>query len=310
MRDGGSAERKVAAPGPRDRLDAEWESHRSVVFGVAYRLLGEVGTAEDVVQDVWLRAAGSDLSGVRDLRAWLITVTGRRCLDLLDSARRRYEVYPGPWLPEPLPTGADAAQPVLVEESVTTAALIVMAELRPAERVAFVLHDVFEVPHAQIARILGVSPAACRQLASRARRRVRSAAAPPEVPRGERERVLAAFRAAYRDGDLDALVRLLHPDVVYTTDGGGRVFAARIPIVGALRVGETMLRVARRHGPVRLLPFEVNGEPGGLCYWRGGLSSVDTFGWEGDRIAAIRRVLNPEKLSHLEGLRRLPGAPV
>ncbi|UOE22063.1 RNA polymerase sigma factor SigJ [Thermobifida halotolerans] len=293
----------------RGRLDAEWESHRPVVFGVAYRLLGEVGAAEDAVQDVWLRAARADLSGVRDLRAWLVRVTGRRCLDLLGSARRRYEVYPGPWLPEPLPTGADAAQPVLVEESVTTAALIVMAELKPDERVAFVLHDVFDVPHAEIAEMLRVSPAACRQLASRARRRVRAATAPPEPSRGERERVLAAFRAAYRDGDLDALVRLLHPDVVYTTDGGGQVFAARIPIVGATRVGGTMLRVARRRGPALLLPFEVNGEIGALCYWRGELASVDTFGWEGDRIAAIRRVLNPHKLSHLGWLRRLPGDP-
>ncbi|WP_344880277.1 sigma-70 family RNA polymerase sigma factor, partial [Nonomuraea antimicrobica] len=155
----------------RPRLDAEWEQHRPAVFGAAYRLLGSVAEAEDVVQDVWLRAAASDLDDVVDLRAWLVTVAARTSYNVLGSARVRKDGYVGPWLPEPLLTGPDTADRVLVDESVSTAMLLVMRELTPPERVAFVLHDVFELPFEQIAGVLGRSSAACRKLASRARQR-------------------------------------------------------------------------------------------------------------------------------------------
>jgi RNA polymerase sigma factor (sigma-70 family) len=275
----------------------EWESHRPAVFGVAYRLLGSVADAEDVVQDVWLRSAAADLDEVEDLRAWLVTVAARRSYDILKSARVRRESYVGPWLPEPLATGPDAAEPVLVDDSITTAMLVVMEELTPPERVAFVLHDVFDVTFDEIARVLERSAAACRQLASRARRQVAGVTERPRVPAAERSRVLAAFRVACQAGDLTALVSLLDPDAVYCTDGGGRISAARKLIVGAERVAMVLVRVLSLAGPSRSVPCEVNGEPGFLRFREGRLTGVDTFEIAGGRITAIRRVVNPEKLS-------------
>jgi RNA polymerase sigma factor (sigma-70 family) len=278
----------------------EWAGHRPAVFGVAYRLLGTVTDAEDVVQDVWLRAAAADLSGVEDLRAWLVTVAARRSYDILRSARVRRETYAGPWLPEPLLTGPDASEPVLVDESVSTAMLVVMEELAPPDRVAFVLHDVFEVPFEQIAGVLGKTTAASRQLASRARRRVAAAKEQPRASRPERERVLAAFRAAYEAGDLKGLVQLLHPDAVYVTDGGGKVSAARKLIVGADRVAMVLVRVGRRQALDAAVPCEVGGEPALAIYRGGRLALIDTFDVGADgRILALRRVLNPEKLVHI-----------
>lgn len=267
------------------------------MFGVAYRLLGTVSDAEDVEQDVWLRAASADLSGVRDLRAWLVTVAARRAYDILRSARVRRESYVGPWLPEPLLTGPDAAEPVLVDDSVSTAILLVMERLSPPERVALVLHDVFEVPYERISEILGTTAAAGRQLASRARRRVAAARETPRAERPERERVLAAFRAAYEAGDLDGLVALLHPDAVYVTDGGGRVKAARKVIIGGERVASVLVRVAAGLGPVATSVVEVGGSPSVALHREGRLVALDTFDIAEDgRIRALYRVLNPDKL--------------
>lgn len=300
------------APAPEDRLGVEWETHRPAVFGVAYRLLGGVADAEDVAQDVWLRAAGADLRGVTDLRAWLITVAARRSYDILRSARSRRETYVGPWLPEPLLTGPDAAQPVLVDESVTSALLLVMEELSPPERVAFVLHDVFGFEFGRIAQVLEVSTPNARQLASRARRRVAQARqSAPQAPKAERERVLTIFRAAYEAGDLAGLVRLLHPDVVYVTDGGDRSFAARKPIHGGQRVAEVMVRVGRQWQPDRIDLVEVGGELALLFHRQGSVFSIDTVQITDGLIAAYRRVINPEKLAHVplshpDGASRLP----
>ncbi|MGI5485519.1 RNA polymerase sigma factor SigJ [Microtetraspora malaysiensis] len=280
--------------------EEEWIGHRPAVFGAAYRLLGSVGDAEDVVQDVWLRAAAADLSEVEDLRAWLVTVAARRCYDILRSARARHETYVGPWLPEPLLTGPDASAPVLVDESVSTAMLLVMERLTPPERVAFVLHDVFDVPFAQIANVLGVTPAAARQLASRARRRVAAIKERPRASRRERERVLTVFRSAYEAGDFKGLVELLHPDAVYVTDGGGKVSAARKVIMGGERIAMVLSRVARqrRFGPHA--PREVGGELALVVCRDERITMVDTFDIAPDgRILAIRRVLNPDKLAHL-----------
>ncbi|MEV4143490.1 RNA polymerase sigma factor SigJ [Amycolatopsis sp. NPDC049691] len=283
-----------------DRLGAEWETHRPAVFGVAYRLLGSVADAEDVTQDVWLRAAGSDLSEVDDLRAWLVTVAARRSYDILKSARVRRESYVGPWLPEPLLTGPDASEPVLVDEYVGTAMLLVMEELSPPERVAFVLHDVFELEFGRIAEVLDVSVPAARQLASRARRRVAKAKqSAPQAPKAERERVLATFRAAYESGDLAGLVRLLDPDAVYVTDGGGKVSAARKLIHGGERIAEVMVRVGRQWGLDHIDLVEVGGELALVCHRQGRVYSVDTVQITGGLITAYRRVINPDKLSHL-----------
>lgn len=280
-----------------DPLGADWERHRPAVFGVAYRLLGSVADAEDVTQDVWLRAAVADLRDIGDLRAWLVTVAARRSYDILKSARFRRETYVGPWLPEPLLTGPDASQPVLVDESVSAAMLLIMEELSSQERVAFVLHDVFGLEFGRIAEVLDVSVPGARQLASRARRRVAKAKdSVPQASKAERQRVLTVFRAAYEAGDLAGLVRLLHPDVVYVTDGGGEVFAARKLIHGGERVAEVMLRTGRQRHLDRIDFAEVGGELSLVFRRDGRVYSVDTAQIADGLITAYRRVINPGKL--------------
>lgn len=286
--------------GRERRVVADWETYRPAVFGVAYRLLGSVADAEDVSQDVWLRAAGADLEAVDDLRAWLVTVAARRSYDILKSARARRESYVGPWLPEPLLTGSDASEPVLVDESVSTAMLLVMERLRPPERVAFVLHDVFGLEFSRIADVLGISVPSARQLASRARRRVTEMSeTAPQATKAERERLLTTFRAAYESGDLAALVRLLHPDAVYVTDGGGEVFAARKLIHGGQRIAEVMVRVGRQWTADRIDLVEVGGELALMFQRQGAVYSVDTVQISNGAITAYRRVMNPDKLSRL-----------
>ncbi|MGY5033944.1 RNA polymerase sigma factor SigJ [Streptomyces sp. 900116325] len=287
-------------PGGAGVLEVEWELHRPAVFGVAYRLLGSVADAEDVAQDVWLRAAGADLRRIDDLRAWLVTVAARRSYDVLKSARARRETYVGPWLPEPLLTGPDASQAVLVDESVGSAMLLIMEELSPPERVAFVLHDVFGLEFTRIAEVLGASAPAARQLASRARRRVAKARqATPQASRAERERLLAVFRATYEAGDLAGLVRLLHPEAVYVTDGGGEVSTARELVHGGPRIAKLMVGVGLRWRPARIDLIEVGGEPALLHRGAGRVFSVDTVEIKDGLISAYRRVLNPEKIAHI-----------
>ncbi|MDX2642354.1 RNA polymerase sigma factor SigJ [Streptomyces sp. PA03-1a] len=281
-------------------LENEWETLRPAVFGAAYRLLGSVADAEDVAQDVWLRAATADLRDVRDLRAWLVTVAARRSYDILKSARARRETYVGPWLPAPLLTGPDASEPVLVDESVGSAMLVVMEELKPPERVAFILHDVFGLEFSRIADVLGISVAAARQLASRARRKVAGARQRTVgASRAERERLIAAFRSAYEAGDMAGLVRLLHPDAVYVTDGGGRVVAARKLIRGGARIAMVMMRAGRLLRADSIEAIEVGGEPALLLRRDGRAVSVDTVEIKDGLITAYRRVLNPDKLAHV-----------
>jgi RNA polymerase sigma factor (sigma-70 family) len=288
---------EAGRPEQEDPLGAGWETHRPAVFGAAYRLLGSVADAEDVTQDVWLRAAGADLQHIGDLRAWLVTVAARRSYDILKSARFRRETYVGPWLPEPLLTGPDASQPVLVDESVGSAMLLIMEELSPPERVAFVLHDVFGLEFGRIAEVLDVSVPGVRQLASRARRRVAKAKqSTPQASKAERERVLTVFRAAYEAGDLASLVKLLHPDAVYVTDGGGEVSAARKLIHGGERIAEVMVRVGRQWRPDRIDFAEVGGELALVFHREGQVYCVDTVQITDGLITAYRRVINPDKL--------------
>ncbi|WP_431932490.1 RNA polymerase sigma factor SigJ [Nonomuraea jabiensis] len=279
--------------------EGEWESHRSAVFGAAYRILGTVAEAEDVTQEVWLRADAADLSEVRDLRAWLVTVAARTSYNVLQSARVRRESYVGPWLPEPLLTGPDAAAQVLMDESVSTAMLVVMETLTPAERVALVLHDVFDFPFARIAEVLDSTPAAGRKLASRARARVAAVRERPRASRAETERLLRAFKAAADAGDIAGLVELLHPEAVYVADGGGEVTAARRPILGAERIALLAVRQIELRRPDAFEVIEVNGHPALATYHGGELVWLDTVEIADGRITTFRRLVNPEKLARV-----------
>lgn len=280
-------------------VEADWEAHRSAVFGAAYRILGTVADAEDVTQEVWVRAAAADLSQVQDLRAWLVTLAARTSYNVLKSARVRRESYVGPWLPEPLLTGPDAAAQVLEDESVSTAMLVVMETLTPAERVALVLHDVFEFPFDRIAEVLGSTPAASRKLASRARARVAAVKDRPRGSRAETERLLKAFKAAADAGDMAELVALLHPDVVYVADGGGKVTAARKPIRGVERIARLMVRQIAIRRPDAFRIIEVNGQPALATYRHGELIWLDNVEIADGQITAIRRLANPDKLARV-----------
>ena len=279
--------------------EADWVSHRPAVFGAAYRILGTVTEAEDVTQDVWLRAADADLSEVRDLRAWLVTLAARTSYNVLKSARVRRESYVGPWLPEPLLTGPDTADQVLTDESVSTAMLVVMETLTPAERVALVLHDVFDFPFGRIAEVLGSTPAASRKLASRARARVAAVEERPRASRAETERVLQAFKAAADAGDMAGLVALLDPEAVYTADGGGKVTAARKLVTGAETIALLTARQIELRRPDETRIIEVNGQPALATYRGGRIVWLDTVELAGGRITAFRRLVNPDKLAHL-----------
>lgn len=279
--------------------EADWESHRPAVFGAAYRILGTVAEAEDVTQEVWLRSATEELSEVRNLRAWLVTMAARMSFNVLKSARVRRECYVGPWLPEPLVTGPDASVGVLMDESVGTAMLVVMETLSPAERVALVLHDVFDFPFARIAEVLGGTPAAGRKLASRARARVAGVRERPRASKAETERVLKAFKAAADAGDIAGLVGLLDPDAVYIGDGGGKTAAARRPVHGAETIALLAVGQIRVRRPDAFRIIEVNGHPALVTYSGGEPVWLDTVEVVDGRITTFRRLANPEKLAHV-----------
>jgi RNA polymerase sigma-70 factor (ECF subfamily) len=309
--------------GSSAELTAGFEEHRAHLTAVAYRMLGNRTEAEDVVQEAWLRYAGTDRSEIRDARAWLTTTTGRLCLDLLRSARVRREAYVGPWLPEPLvtrlpgPGGAagfapDPADRAALTDEVSYALLVVMERLTPEQRVALVLHDVFAVPFEEIATVLSTTPAAARQLASRARRAVAAEDAPRHrSDRAEQRRVVAAFVAAAESGDLDGLLSILAPDVVAVGDGGGVVPAGRHPIEGAVPVARFMAGLFRRAfhdgADVFVEPVLVNGELGLLLELTlpsgERLRAIMAFAIEDGRITGIFDQVNPAKLSSVPSLR-------
>jgi RNA polymerase sigma-70 factor (ECF subfamily) len=289
----------------------EFSAHRDHLMAVAYRMLGSRSEAEDAVQEAWLRYASADTAAVDDLRAWLTTVTTRICLDVLRSARVRREAYVGPWLPEPIVTrlpggGPDPADEAARSEEVSLALLVVLERLTPEQRAAFVLHDVFAVPFEEIATTLGTTPAAARQLASRARRAVADGTVRRTSDRAEQRRVLDAFLAASRRGDLDALLAVLAPDVVATGDGGGIGPAATTPIVGRLRVARFMLglfRLADRMRATLIEPVLVNDDPGllvELTYPDGAtLRGVICLVVDDGVITAAYNQVNPHKLERV-----------
>ncbi|MET8990087.1 RNA polymerase sigma factor SigJ [Nonomuraea wenchangensis] len=286
----------------------ELAGERGPLINVAYRLLGSLSEAEDAVQEAyarWYALPRDRRDEVVSPGAWLTTVTGRICLDVLGSARARRERYVGAWLPEPLPdraeggegSGADPADLLVMDESVTTAFLVVLESMTPAERVAFVLHDVFRYPFAEIAGVLGRSPAACKQLASSARRRARLARTPgPAAEQAEQAVTVRRVKEAWQAKDIAALVDLLDPAAVLTADGGGLVSSVLHPVEGGAEIARYMVAIADLAPGLELLERTVNGTPGLVARQAGAVGTVASFEIDGGRVTRIWAVRNPEKL--------------
>ncbi len=284
-----------------DFLAAQFEEHRSHLRAVAYRMLGSLSEADDAVQESWLRLSRSDASEVENLRAWLTTVVARVSLNVLRSRRTRREEPLEVRVPDPVVSRDDGTQPeheALLADSVGLALLVVLEMLAPAERVAFVLHDMFGVPFDEIAGLVDRSPAATRQLASRARRRVQGAAPVPDADLAGQRRVVDAFFAAARDGDFEALVAVLDPDVVLRSDGGALRPGATAVVRGAREVASRALTFARLSPFVR--PALINGAAGAVVAPRGEPFSVMGFTVVGGRVVEIDAITDPERLRALD----------
>ncbi len=286
-----------------DQPATEFAQLRPYLLRVAYSHLGSLSEAEDIVQEAWIRLERSDRAEIRNLRAWLTTVVSRLALDALTSARLRRERYVGPWLPEPVVDAdhdeADPAHKIDLDESVSMALLVVLESLSPAERSAFLLHDVFGYSFSEVAQIVGRTPAATRQLATRGRHAVE--ARRPRYPADveEQRQVIAAFRAAAQNGDVGSLIEVLDPAVTFRSDGGGVVNAARTVFTGADRVARIFAAMAGHFGEhFRMSPIVVNGAPG-LLLDTGEYPSVIAFIIDHGRISEIDVVRNPEKLGTL-----------
>jgi RNA polymerase sigma-70 factor (TIGR02957 family) len=278
--------------------------HRSLLFTVAYEMLGSASDAEDVVQETWLRWAGVDHADVRDPRAYLVRIVTRQALNRLRSVARRREDYVGEWLPEPLLTSPDVAADVELAESISIAMLTVLETLGPAERAVFVLREVFEVAYDEIAEAVGKSPAAVRQIAHRARDHV--AARRPRMPvdTTEQQEVVDRFLAAIHHGELQGLLDVLAPDVVVVADGGGIVAAVRRPIVGAERVAGLLL-AGLRAAEFNAEAIWLNGSPAIRLDLGGQVDTAVSLAVEDGRIVRIYAVRNPHKLARLGGVAAL-----
>ncbi len=277
-------------------------AHRSLLFTVAYEMLGSAADAEDVVQETWMRWAdlgAGARADVRDPRAYLVRIVTRQALNRLRTLARRREEYVGAWLPEPVLTSPDVAEDVELAESVSFAMLTVLETLQPTERAVFVLREVFETPYGEIAETVGKTPAAVRQIAQRAREHVAARRPRVRVSRAEQEAVVARFLAAVRGGDLQGLLDVLAPDVVVVSDGGGVVAAARRPIEGARRVGPVLGSLAGLEGGFEAMPMWLNGAPAVRFKLGGVLNAVASMVIEDGRITRIYAVVNPQKLARL-----------
>ena len=288
--------------------EAALEAERGMLMSLSYRMLGTVADAEDAVQETyarWYRMSPAERDAIENPAAWLTRVASRVCLDQLGSARARRERYVGEWLPEPLPGGtgmfatppsADPLDRVTLDESVSTALLIVLESLTPSERVAFVLHDVFAMPFGEIADIVGRSPDACRKLASTARRHVRERRA-GSAPRETHDAVVRAFIAAADTGDLQQLLPLLDPDIVLVSDGGGLASTARRPVLGADHVGRFILGQLAKLGAALTVSLHETADGLTLAFADGDVvHSVAVLDVRDDRIARVWIMRNPEKL--------------
>jgi RNA polymerase sigma-70 factor (ECF subfamily) len=303
-----------------DYPDAEQDRHapepdavvgeRRHLIGLAYRLLGSLAEAEDVVQEAyarWYAMPEQQQRAIESPGAWLTTVASRICYTLLGSARVRRETYVGEWIPEPLPgpaesnglhpvgSAGDPADRVTLDESVSMAFLVVLESMTPAERVALILHDVFRYPFAEVAEITGRTPAACRQLASSARRRIRAVQS-PATPSPQQCGIVRAFKAAWEAKNIEAIIGLLDPDATATADGGGLALAFLEPIEGAEQIARAWIEIADRAQDMIFLERMVNGRPGLVAEQDGVTVTVFAFDIADDRIRRIWAVRNPEKL--------------
>jgi RNA polymerase sigma factor (sigma-70 family) len=288
-------------------------SERRQLINLAYRLLGSLAEAEDAVQETyarWYAMSRQEQDAIASPGAWLSKVASRICLNVLSSARARRETYVGEWIPEPLPdpvewsTGrpggavVDSADRVTLDESVNMAFLVVLESMTPAERVAFILHDVFRYSFAEVADIVGRTPAACRQLASSARRRIRASQA-PATPSARQAGIVRAFKQAWEAKDIDALLDLLDPDATAIADGGGLATTFLHPIEGGEQIARAWVEIAgRAPSNMTFLERTVNGQPGVVAQQEGVTVTVFAFDVAGDRITRIWVVRNPEKLRH------------
>jgi RNA polymerase sigma-70 factor (ECF subfamily) len=273
-----------------------FEAARPRIRGLAYRMLGTLADADDVAQDTWLRWQAAGGPHIANAEAWLVTAATRLCLDRLRSAARTREIYPGPWLPEPIVTDPSPESAAELSDSVTLGFLVLLDQLAPVERAVFVLADVFEVPYAEIATAVGRSPAACRQIASRARRRLRPDKQPYQTAAADRELVNGLLRALAA-GDVNEVVARLAPQVVCITDGGPARRAARRPVIGSRRVARLLISLARRYRHLATRPAVVGGCAGAVLSAGDTIEQVMAVQSEDGVITSIYFVGNPDKLT-------------
>jgi RNA polymerase sigma-70 factor, ECF subfamily len=292
--------------GDESALARAYTQARPRLVRIAYAVTGSHAEAEDVVSDCWLRlVAASTTEPLRDVEAWATVVVARRALDTLRSARVRRETYVGPWLPEPWvdivhSQPADPADQVALDESVSFALMVVLETLSPAERTAWVLHDLFDMEFADVARVVGRTPAAVRQLTARARKHVAAGTPRREVDHATHEAVVDAFRRATAEGDLSALIAVLDPKVTLTSDGGGQARAARRPVHGADRVARMVIGLFHKlDAGHRSLPAMTNGAPGLAVLERDELDFVISLTLLRDRIRRVDIIRAPEKLTRI-----------
>ena len=288
--------------GDRDLLAEEFERNRARLRAVAYRMLGSISDADDAVQEAWLRLSRADSESIANLPGWLTAAVARASMDMLRARRARHEHYVGSWLPEPvvaLENGdSDPEYEALLADSVGLALLVVLDSLAPAERLAFVLHDMFAVPFDEIAPIVGTTPGAARQLASRARRRVRGVAPPEDADLAQQRELVNAFLAASREGSFEGLVAILDPDVVFRIDAGGRGPHAREPITGADAVARQVLARGQPFAGFAR-PALVNGRAGVVVAPGGTPIAVVGFTSTRGRIVAVDLITDRDKLRRL-----------
>ncbi|MEU8401842.1 RNA polymerase sigma factor SigJ [Nonomuraea sp. NPDC048892] len=287
---------------------------RVTLLNLAYRMLGSTHDAEDVVQDAyarWYALSDEAQRAIQSQIAWLVRVTSRICLDQLSSARARRERYVGDWLPDPLPGDArwssaaktqqdDPAEQVTLDDSVSMGVLVMLESVTPAERVAFVLHDIFNLPHPEIADIVGRTPEACRQLATSARRHLQRDRR-LTVNAHQHRSVVAAFKNACEHGDFDSLIKLLDPQVSVRTDGGGKVRAALRPIAGSEKAARYFLGLREKNFAQEITEESVNGRPGLVTHANGGINGVMAIAVHDRRVTDIWLIVNPDKLQAWRG---------